>query len=81
VALKPFRRLLLLLLDNNHLDKIGEMAHYNLGELQYLNLESNRLPELHQNVHKQDVRLAYNRLTVLSGSAPSPPCRDFRQWC
>lgn len=56
-------------LDNNDLQEIGETDLYSLGELQYLNLESNsfsHLPKnlLHKNVHKKllDVRLSYNKL-------------------
>jgi Leucine-rich repeat (LRR) protein len=51
-------------LDNNELEEISETALYSLGELQYLNLESNGLTDipqnlLHKNVHKNlfDVRL------------------------
>jgi Leucine-rich repeat (LRR) protein len=50
-------------LDNNELEEISETALYSLGELQYLNLESNGLTDippnlLHKNVHKNlfDVR-------------------------
>ena len=62
-ALKPLQKLLWLALDNNELDEITETALYSLGELQYLNLESNLLTDipqnlLHKNVHKNllDVR-------------------------
>jgi Leucine-rich repeat (LRR) protein len=59
----------------------SETALYNLGELQYLNLESNLLSQLpvnllHKNVHKQllDVRLSYNRLlAVRTGSFSALP--------
>ena len=65
-------RLLWLAMDNNDLEEISETDLYSLGELQYLNLESNRLASLpknllHKNVHKKllDVRLSYNRLKIL----------------
>ena len=58
--IKPLHKLLWLALDNNGLGPTiqPETALYNLGELQYLNLESNRLTHLppnllHQNVHKK----------------------------
>ena len=58
--IKPLHKLLWLALDNNAIGPSiePETALYNLGELQYLNLESNRLKELppnllHQNVHKK----------------------------
>ncbi len=41
-AVKPLQKLLWLSLDNNGLEEITETALYSLGELQYLNLESNR---------------------------------------
>ena len=57
---KPLHKLLWLALDNNAIGPTiePETALYNLGELQYLNLESNRLTRLppnllHQNVHKK----------------------------
>ena len=59
-------------MDNNDLEQISETDLYSLGELQYLNLESNRLTYLpknmlHKNVHKKllDVRLSYNKLKIL----------------
>ena len=65
---KPLHKLLWLALDNNGIELVTETALYNQGELQYLNLESNRLQDLppnliHQNVHKNllDVRLSFNR--------------------
>ena len=71
-GLRPLVRLLWLAMDNNDLEVIGETDLYSLGELQYLNLESNRLTALpknllHKNVHKKllDVRLSYNRLKML----------------
>ena len=58
--IKPLHKLLWLALDNNAIGPSiePETALYNLGELQYLNLESNRLTRLppnllHQNVHKK----------------------------
>ncbi len=39
---KPLQKLLWLSLDNNGLEEITETALYSMGELQYLNLESNR---------------------------------------
>ena len=58
--IKPLHKLLWLALDNNAIGPSiePETALYNLGELQYLNLESNRLKHLpanllHQNVHKK----------------------------
>ena len=52
--------------------EISETSLYNLGELQYLNLEANRLHRipanlLHKNVHKnlRDVRLSFNKLRVV----------------
>ena len=66
-AIKPLQKLIWLALDNNEIAEVGEAALYNQGELQYLNLEYNRIARLpvdllHQNVHKQllDVRLSYN---------------------
>ena len=66
-AIKPLQKLIWLALDNNAIDQISETSLYDQGELQYLNLEYNRLTSLphntlHQNVHKQllDVRLSYN---------------------
>ena len=64
--------LLWLALDNNGLTTISETDLYSLGEMQYLNLESNKLkilPKnlLHKNVHKKllDVRLSYNQLSMV----------------
>ena len=58
--IKPLHKLLWLALDNNNIGPTiePETALYNLGELQYLNLESNRLVKLppnvlHHNVHKK----------------------------
>ena len=58
--IKPLHKLLWLALDNNNIGPAiePETALYNLGELQYLNLESNRLVKLppnvlHHNVHKK----------------------------
>ena len=71
-ALKPLQKLLWLSLDNNEIEEISETSLYNLGELQYLNLEANRLQRLpanllHKNVHKnlRDVRLSFNKLRVV----------------
>lgn len=71
-GLRPLVKLLWLAFDNNNIESIGETDLYSLGELQYLNLESNRLDALpknllHKNVHKKllDVRLSYNRLRIL----------------
>ena len=71
-GLRPLTRLLWLAMDNNDLEQISETDLYSLGELQYLNLESNRLTYLpknmlHKNVHKKllDVRLSYNKLKIL----------------
>ena len=71
-ALKPLQKLLWLSLDNNEIGEISETSLYNLGELQYLNLEANKLAVipanlLHKNVHKnlRDVRLSFNRLRLL----------------
>ena len=71
-GLRPLVKLLWLALDNNDLEEIGETDLYSLGELQYLNLESNsfsRLPKnlMHKNVHKKllDVRLSYNKLRII----------------
>ncbi len=71
-GLRPLIKLLWLAMDNNHLSEIGETDLYSLGELQYLNLESNSfsaLPKnlLHKNVHKKllDVRLSYNKLRTV----------------
>ncbi|XP_059082371.1 chaoptin-like isoform X2 [Tigriopus californicus] len=80
-AIKPLQKLLWLSLDNNEIEQISETALYNHGELQYLNLESNRLTRLpknllHQNVHKQllDVRMSYNHLgTIESGTFSALP--------
>lgn len=72
-GLRPLVKLLWLALDNNGLDEIGETDLYSLGELQYLNLESNsftHLPKnlMHKNVHKKllDVRLSYNKLRMVA---------------
>ena len=58
--IKPLHKLLWLALDNNNIGPTiePETALYNLGELQYLNMESNRLTRLppnvlHHNVHKK----------------------------
>ena len=58
--IKPLHKLLWLALDNNNIGPTiePETALYNLGELQYLNLESNKLTKLppnvlHHNVHKK----------------------------
>ena len=56
-ALKPLQKLLWLSLDNNEIEEISETSLYNLGELQYLNLEANKLKSiptrlLYRNVHK-----------------------------
>ena len=66
-AIKPLQKLIWLALDNNGITNISKTSLYDQGELQYLNLEYNRLTSLphdtlHQNVHKQllDVRLSYN---------------------
>ena len=66
-AIKQLQKLIWLALDNNEIRQISETSLYNQGELQYLNLEYNKLSSLphntlHQNVHKQllDVRLSYN---------------------
>ena len=71
-AFRPLIKLLWLALDNNELEVIRETDLYSLGELQYLNLESNKLASipknlLHKNVHKKllDVRLSYNRLRAI----------------
>ena len=71
-ALKPLQKLLWLSLDNNEISEISETSLYNLGELQYLNLEANKLSRipanlLHKNVHKnlRDVRLSFNKLRTL----------------
>ena len=71
-ALKPLQKLLWLSLDNNEIGEISETSLYNLGELQYLNLEANKMAVipanlLHKNVHKnlRDVRLSFNRLRLL----------------
>ena len=71
-ALKPLQKLLWLSLDNNEIEEISETSLYNLGELQYLNLEANKLQRipanlLHKNVHKnlRDVRLSFNKLRVV----------------
>jgi Leucine-rich repeat (LRR) protein len=70
--LKPLKSLLWLALDNNNFRTISQTALYNFGQLQYLNLEANRLGSLppqvfHPNVHKnlQDIRLSYNHIEVL----------------
>ena len=41
-ALKPLQKLLWLSLDNNEIGEISETSLYNLGELRYLNLKSNK---------------------------------------
>ena len=71
-AFKPLQKLLWLSLDNNEIEEISETSLYNLGELQYLNLEANKLQRLpanllHKNVHKnlRDVRLSFNKLRVV----------------
>jgi Leucine-rich repeat (LRR) protein len=71
-AIKPLQKLIWLALDNNDIEQISETSLYNQGELQYLNLESNRIGSiphnlLHQNVHKQllDVRMSYNLVTEI----------------
>ena len=71
-AFKPLQKLLWLSLDNNEIEEISETSLYNLGELQYLNLEANKLNRipanlLHKNVHKnlRDVRLSFNKLRVV----------------
>ncbi|KAF4518519.1 hypothetical protein B566_EDAN004263 [Ephemera danica] len=68
-VLKPLTSLSWLALDNNNLRTISRTALYTFGQLQYLNLEANKLtripPQLfHPNVHRHlvDVRLAYNHL-------------------
>ena len=57
---RPLHKLLWLALDNNNIGPNIEpdTVLYNLGELQYLNLESNKLTNLppnllHHNVHKK----------------------------
>ena len=74
-ALKPLQKLLWLSLDNNQIEEISETSLYSLGELQYLNLEANKLAQipanlLHKNVHKnlRDVRMSFNKLTVVRSS-------------
>ncbi|PSN46305.1 hypothetical protein C0J52_18602 [Blattella germanica] len=70
--LKPLTSLLWLALDNNNFRTIAPTALYTFGQLQYLNLEANRLENLpaqvfHPNVHKNlhDVRLSYNHIQTI----------------
>ena len=50
-ALKPLQKLLWLSLDNNEIEEMSETSLYSLGELQYLNLEANKLHrQQHNNI-------------------------------
>ena len=67
--IKPLHNLVWLALDNNDIEQVSETALYNHGDLQYLNLEANKITDfppnlLHQNVHKNllDVRLSFNNI-------------------
>ncbi|XP_076032645.1 chaoptin [Oratosquilla oratoria] len=71
-VLKPLTSLQWIALDNNNFRTITETALYSFGELQYFNMDSNRLTHIpktlfHQNVHKNlgDIRLAYNSIRSL----------------
>ncbi|KAF6214745.1 hypothetical protein GE061_009488 [Apolygus lucorum] len=68
--LKPLKSLVWLALDNNDFRSIAKEALYPFRNLQYLNLEGNRIPRLpmglfHPLVHGdlKDIRLSYNHLT------------------
>ncbi|XP_043188383.1 chaoptin-like [Amphibalanus amphitrite] len=69
---QPLASLRWLVMDNNGFRRIGDSALYTMPELEYVNLESNRLRSLptalfHKDVHKKlsDVRLSYNEITRL----------------
>ena len=69
---QPLASLRWLVLDNNGFSTIAKSDLYTLPELEYVNLESNRLRALptalfHRNVHKRlnDIRLSYNELSKL----------------
>lgn len=70
--LKPLTSLQWLALDNNNFRTVSPTALYTFGELQYLNLEANRIGSLtadvfHPNVHNmlRDVRLSFNHLVEI----------------
>ena len=63
-ALKPLQKLLWLSLDNNEIEEISETSLYNLGELQYLNLEANKLQRIPANLLTQFTG-GLNGLTLL----------------
>jgi Leucine-rich repeat (LRR) protein len=81
VVLKPLTSLSWLALDNNNLRSISRTSLYTFSQLQYLNLEANKLnripPELfHANVHRNlvDIRLAYNLIEEIeTGTFTSLP--------
>ena len=67
--LKPLRSLVWLALDNNSFRSISQTALYSFKNLQYLNLDGNRLSLIpvglfHPNVHRslKDIRLSYNHI-------------------
>lgn len=67
--LKPLKALVWLALDNNNFRSIAKSALYPFRNLQYLNLEGNRISKLpsgvfHPLVHRdlKDIRLSYNHL-------------------
>ncbi|XP_015595406.1 chaoptin [Cephus cinctus] len=69
LAIKPLTNLLWLVLDNNNFQTVDASAFYSLQKLRYLNLESNRLHYIPEQVflssiHSElrDVKLGYNFL-------------------
>ena len=53
-AWKPLQKVLWFSLDNNYIRGISETSLYNLGELQYLNLEANKLATTPANIVAQE---------------------------
>ncbi|XP_046740818.1 chaoptin-like [Diprion similis] len=71
-ALKPLKNLLWMVLDNNNFQVLDTTAFYSFQKLRYVNLESNRLqylPEqiIHSSIHLElrDVKLGYNFLETI----------------
>ncbi|XP_039277765.1 chaoptin [Nilaparvata lugens] len=70
--LKPLSALIWLDLDNNNIRGISKTALYNFGQLQYFNMDMNKLTYLpeglfHANVHRnlRDIRLSYNYINSI----------------
>ncbi|XP_024085373.1 chaoptin-like [Cimex lectularius] len=68
-VLKPLKSLIWLALDNNSLRSVTQSALYSFRNLQYLNLEGNRLSHIpigifHPSIHRdlRDIRLSFNHL-------------------